>query len=237
MNKLSALNVLENTVDKIEKFLELKESVLENDYVKLFGEGSKVVSLLTKSSSLIMQKKFESFLAGFNFENKPTEQQLLKLERYIDNETKAEFIADTFSKILLSKSSKTCLVMGTILNSLVENNEEIKQEHLIAINALINFFDIDLINYIFICGYLGTEIPKYLLTKEFKEKAIQNHLDDTDVWLTIEKCVSLQIISRYDLLDLNIDEKTPSFSMGEVNHHFQINKAGQYLYKYIQRIV
>lgn len=237
MDKLSATTVLENTIDKIEKFLSIKESVLDNDYIQLFGESSKVISFLTKSSNLIIQRKFESFLTGFNLKNKPNEQQLLKLERYIDSEIKAEFIADTFSKILLSKSSKSCLVMGTILNSLVENNEDIKQEQLISINALINFFDIDLTNYIFICRHLDIGIPKYLPTEKFKEELLQNNLDNTGVWLTIDKCISLQIINRHDLLDLDINEETPSFSSGEVNRYFEINKAGQYLYQYIQRII
>jgi len=39
------------------------------------------------------------FLKGFNGINEPCEKQLVKLYNYIDNEEKAEYIANLFAKV------------------------------------------------------------------------------------------------------------------------------------------
>lgn len=43
----------------------------------------------------------QAFLNGFKPDEVPTDGQLVKLQDYVDNEAKAQFISDTLSKILL----------------------------------------------------------------------------------------------------------------------------------------
>lgn len=138
---------MDKALEHIETYMQIKNDILENDYVQLLGDSSKMLGFLRSSSELILRKKFESFLKGFSLDEQPNEAQLQRLIKYIDDENKAEFIADTFSKILLSKSSRACLIMGSILNSIVENSEDLTHAHLVSINALMNFYDMDIENY------------------------------------------------------------------------------------------
>lgn len=65
---------------KISEFLEEKNSLLNNEYVQLLGDTSKIINLVRGTSELILQKKFESFLKGFSNVEKPTGIQLEKLK-------------------------------------------------------------------------------------------------------------------------------------------------------------
>ncbi|MHA7767544.1 hypothetical protein [Bacillus atrophaeus] len=87
--------LLEKALKHMENYMQVRDDVLENDFVQLIGDSSKIVGFLRGSSELIIRKKFESFLKGFSLEEEPTEAQLEKLIKYIDNETKAEFIIGT----------------------------------------------------------------------------------------------------------------------------------------------
>ncbi|WP_144498077.1 hypothetical protein [Bacillus paralicheniformis] len=140
-------DTLEKALKHIESYIQIKNDILDNDFVQLVGDSSKIVGFLRGSSELIIRKKFESFLKGFSLDEKPTEVQLERLIKYIDDETKAEFIADTFSKILLAQSSKACMIMGSVLNEVVKNKDGLSHEHLTCINALLNFYDMDIENY------------------------------------------------------------------------------------------
>ena len=133
---------------------------MENDYVELVGDSSRIVGVLRKASELVSRNRFEAFLKGFRDIDNPTEEQLAKLIKYIDNEQKAEFIADTFQKILLAKSSKSCLIMGTIMQDIIESKDELTLEDLVCLDSLTNFFDFDIVHFRYICDYALEEKNK-----------------------------------------------------------------------------
>ncbi|MFZ3103058.1 MAG: hypothetical protein WA131_08535 [Desulfitobacteriaceae bacterium] len=103
-NEIAKVNIFDNISNKLDKYLDVKDLVLENDYIEVLGYSVSVFKIFKNASGLIAKKRFQAFLKGFNGVDKPSECQLAKLYDYIDNEVKAEFIADIFSKVLLSNS-------------------------------------------------------------------------------------------------------------------------------------
>lgn len=222
----------------METYMQIKNDILDNDFVQLLGDSSKIIGFLRGSSELILRKKFESFLKGFSLNEKPTEAQLERLIKYIDDETKAEFIADTFSKILLSKSSKACVIMGSILNNVVEDCEDLTHAHLISINALMNFYDMDIENYKLILSLFKKQnntmekgqINLYHINKEIKEKK----LNRTSVLITLEKSVSHQLLFREMKVEIDVDPDA-DFADAETKEYFSLTSSGALLGSYLVR--
>lgn len=238
LTKLTS-DVFGNVSEKISFYLDLKKGVLENQYVETLSDTFKLASLVKNTTSIIMQKRFESFLKGFVPENEITEKQMKKLSEYINDEAKAEFIADTFSKIMLAQSSKACFVMGTMLQTMVNNKSDLTHNELICIHALSNFFDIDIINFSFIHDYIqqkGNRKYANLDTRQFKIEIEHKSLNMASVYLTIEKAVTYQLLRTYNEVELDIDEDNPSFSSSaEVEEETKVTEPGLLLYQFIHR--
>lgn len=73
-NELLKSNILDTLGEKLDLFLDIKDSLLDNEYAELFGDSFKVVGLLRKANMLVSQKRFEGFLKGFRNAEKPTEE-------------------------------------------------------------------------------------------------------------------------------------------------------------------
>ncbi|MGE7693917.1 hypothetical protein ACQKNC_07330 [Lysinibacillus sp. NPDC094177] len=116
--------IIKEIGEKIEKVSDLVTTITDNELVKASGEIFKFVDLGIKVNNWISQKRFEQCLKGFT-NDEPTEQQLNKLEKYIDSQEKAEFVVNIFRQVLLSNSSKASLIMGRILNSVVNDGNEV----------------------------------------------------------------------------------------------------------------
>lgn len=221
---------------KISEFLEEKDSLLNNKYVQLLGDTSKIINLVRGTSELILQKKFESFLKGFSISGKPTEIQLEKLKKYIDNETKAEFVADTFSKILLSNSSKACLIMGTILKDIVEMGNDLKHEELIAINALKEFYDVDIVNFNIIQSVFVEKSEEKIGSTDILSKIKHNNLDDISVLMTLDKAAATQLLFVTTSVDMSTEVNKFENRRKEADNFYVMTSGGKLLTKYIKRI-
>src|SRR5690606_38739778 len=99
-----------------------------------------------KINNYVIQKRFESCLKGFS-EDMPTEKQLEKLKKFINSPDRAEFISDSFRKVILSNSSKASMAIGTIINQIVIENQPLSYEKLASLNALSQFYDLDIENF------------------------------------------------------------------------------------------
>lgn len=221
---------------KISEFLEEKNSLLNNEYVQLLGDTSKIINLVRGTSELILQKKFESFLKGFSIVEKPTGIQLEKLKKYIDNETKAEFVADTFSKILLSNSSKACLIMGTILKDIVEMRNDLKHEELIAINALKEFYDVDISNFNIIQSVFVEKSEEKIGLTDILFKIKHNNLDDISVLMTLDKAAATQLLFKTSSVDMSTEVNDFENRRKEADDFYVMTTGGKLLTKYISRI-
>ncbi|MCY7449238.1 hypothetical protein [Bacillus altitudinis] len=221
---------------KISELLEEKNSLLNNEYVQLIGDTSKLINLVRGASELMLQKKFKSFLKGFSIDEKPTEIQLRKLKEYIDNETKAEFVADTFSKILLSNSSKACLIMGTILKDIVEMRNDLKHEELIAINALKEFYDVDIVNFNIIQSVFVEKSEEKIGSTDILSKIKHNNLDDISVLMTLDKAAATQLLFVTTSVDMSTEVNKFENRRKEADNFYVMTSGGKLLTKYIKRI-
>lgn len=227
--------------DHISDYLDSKEGIMENEVVELLGDTFKIVGFVRNTTSMIMQKRFKSFLKGFNKDNVPTEEQIEKLINYIDDESKAEFIADSLSKIMLARSSNACIIMGTLLNDLIENKDDITHEKLVCIQSLSQFFDDDIKNFSFMCHYIlssnrNNSKTGQLSGRFFTDALKTKGLGKQSINLTIEKAVSNQLLIRSNEVDLSIDDDNPSFgSSADIEEYFYITVPGQLLNSHIIR--
>ncbi|GBG10269.1 hypothetical protein PAT3040_04991 [Paenibacillus agaridevorans] len=236
-----AKDIWNKTSEHISHYLDLKEGIMESEFVQVVGDSVKFVGFVRNTTALIMQKRFESFLKGFNPTQQPTEKQMQKLIDYIDDESKAEFIADTFSKIMLAQSSEACLLMGTILNTMVENKETLAHDDLICVQALSNFFNYDIKNYRFIYEFI-TRVGKdgkartssILEGKIFNEAVLNEGLDKKSLLLTVEKAVTYQLLMKYNVVEVDIPDETPSIgSSADVDEYYKANNPGVLLHSHI----
>lgn len=236
----------------IEHYLQLGNKVFENELVQLIGSSSKALSFIGKSRELIIRKKFNAFLNGFSENEQPTKRQLEKLVNYIDDESKAEFISDTISKIILSNSSKSCLLIGTLIKSLVNEGRGIDHEKLVCITALTDFYDIDIRNYKEIFDYVEWKKSKYSSKKiqqkptiftidynhSLKDYAKNNNLNFPSLILTLEKSINNQLISKsYEAeIDVEYDKDIDMSDVSsDINIFYNINSPGIILENYIRR--
>lgn len=232
-NEVSKSNIFDAIGEKLSSFLDIQDSVMDNDYVGLLGDASKLVGFITKASKLATQKQFEKFLktfqAGCN-----TEEQLLKLMAYIDSEQKAEFIANTMQKILLSKSSKSCLIMGAIMQDITNNKADLTLEDLVCLDALTNFFDFDFENYKYICKPIYKNKKKHFdLYWQWQNKCKEDGFRVSSVTLTVEKAVSYQLLSKDTDVQLDIDSDDVGSSGAESDISYSMTAPGEKLYEYI----
>src|SRR5690606_4779388 len=124
-----------------------------NEHVQLAGDINQFVKIIQRASSLISKKRFESFLRGLS-NGQPTEEQLKRLAEYINDEKKAEYIFDSISKILISRSNKACMLLGIILGHVLNENLEIDFNVLICMQSLPELLDYDVDNLVFLLKYL-----------------------------------------------------------------------------------
>lgn len=216
-------------------YSEMKKEILEDEYLALIGDASKVVTFLRGVSKIIVNKKFQKFLEGFSEGEQPLEEQMDKLLNYIDDEEKAEFISDIFTKVMLANSSKATLVMGTILKDIEKAGSQIEHNKIIAINALTTMYDIDLKNIMIINEFFELESDRIYpprLAKYCSEKCY----DYNSVNLTIEKCVSYQILNVDYLADVRRSIGRTGASNSPIHPHFFISEPGKQLVGYIKRI-
>ncbi|MBY7736290.1 hypothetical protein [Paenibacillus polymyxa] len=234
-----AKTVWERASNQLESFMKLKGEFLENDYVELVGDTSKLIGFAKKASALISQKKFEYFLKGFNSDSVPTEEQIEKLTNYINNEQRAEFISDSFSKILLSKSTKACLIMGILLNSIIEKDKDVSYKELVCFNALLNFYDDDINNFDHIFRFISINSKRGFASLNgatYNNYIINENLDKVGVQLTIDKCMNFQILSEYSDIDSSFDEDDISMSSVELEKYHKVTDPGEMLFNLISKL-
>ncbi|WP_169056822.1 hypothetical protein [Bacillus pumilus] len=229
-------NILDRAIKHMEGYLQVKNNILDNDYVQLIGDSSRVVRFLHNSSKLIHKKKFQSFLKGFSMDEDPTQAQLENLIEYVDDESKAEFISDTLSKVLFSNSSKACVIMGTILKDIVEKRNDLKHEELVAINALIEFYDVDIVNFNEIQSVFFEKSEEKIGLSDILFKIKHNKLDDLSVLMTLDKATTAQLFFKTASVDMSTEVNDSEHRRKEADDFYVMTSGGKLLTKYINRI-
>lgn len=236
-------DILNDISSKLSDYLEIKNLILENDLFEVLGDTFKVVGLLKSGHDLIAKRKFNAFLKGFCYDNTPTEEQLSKLYKYIDSETKAEFIADMFSKILMSNSKLACMIMGIMINDLASNNHNIGHDLLICSNALTSFFDDDIKNFSLLCKYIETKKTKgFYEGKDLNNFCHSKNFNSNSVSMTVHKSISSQLFLMEYIVDVDtdvdVDEEfyTSTNTTTDSYIYIYIAESGNLLNHYINKI-
>ena len=247
-------HTITNISEKLSKYLDIRDTIFENEFVEASGDSFKIIKLFKTGHDLISQRKLNAFLDGFCYDDTPTEEQLSKLDKYIDNENKAEFVATMFSRVLMSNSKLACMVMGVIINDLTNENEDITHSQLICANSLTGFFDADIINYYHIINFsyerslrqghmhmqYNTKVGFY--DYAFRKFLNENYYDINSMNMTLHKATSYQLFLteiEVDIdVDVDVDEDFDAYTDTDVSPstYFVITEAGKLLYEYINKI-
>lgn len=245
MAKDTILQGLEKLNSSIGKYLEIKDDILDNDYIEVIGDISKTVKFFKSINEIRVKRQFLSFIKGFNPNNNPTEEEINKLISYVNNESKAQFISDTLSKILFAKSRKGCTIIGAMIGYLKDNLNELPVEYIICVSGLTDLFDHDIENLKYIYKWVNNEIEGqkkrrkntgwFYITKEFKELAKANNVEINSLVMTVEKLVNLQyLLKEYEVdFGVELDVESPS---ADTYESYKLTEVGNLLCQYIVKL-
>ncbi|MCY7505140.1 hypothetical protein [Bacillus pumilus] len=229
--------ILEKLKNHNRSYSQLKSDIFDNDNVQLIVETSGIAKTLYKSYKFGSMLKFRAFLNGFSMNEDPTQAQLEKLEKYISvDDEKVEFISNFFSNILLSNSSKACVIMGTILKDIVDKESVVKHEDLIAINALKEFYDVDIVNFNIIESVFIDKSEEKIGLTDILFKIKHNDLDDLSVLMTLDKAAATQLLFVTTSVDMSTDVNKFENRRKEADNFYVMTSGGKVLTKYINRI-
>lgn len=236
--------IITNFNSKVTQYLDVKELITENDYLEVLGDSVSFIRGISSAYRLVSQKRLAHFLKGLTIDNAPTEEQLIKMTEYINSEEKAEFISDNIAKVLMSNSKKSALILGVLVNRLINSKLDLTHRELVCANALMSFFDFDIDNILVIEQYFNFMIEKrpsksksFNFYRQFKDWATANNISTGNgFFLTVEKCVTTQILSvEYDV-ELDIDEDDVSNTTAEQTTEYRFSSAGELLLENLKLI-
>lgn len=212
-------------------YSELKDFLGSN--LELTCDSFKLINFIKNFYSMVKLVKFEKFLEGFNIEN-PKDDDIERLINYIDNEDKAEFIADTFDKILNSNSKIACCIMGMLFNKITKDDRDIIQSDLVLINALSRINDYDIKNFVYlmsICKCKMKENSNTLkITDEIKEECKKKYnISDFNLNLSLNTLFNTGLLER---TSSDIDYE----GVLNLDDIYSFNRLSEILYNYAKKI-
>ena len=237
---VSNYNEIGNFLSSYDEIKNLVKDVIGEQHLELFEDVSSIIKFAKGSMNFINRIKFKCFLRGFSQETDNLEKKLKKLEKYINNsENKAEFVADSISKVIFANSKKGVLVMGTIISKLIDEEDEIKYTELICIDALSKCFDHDLMNAIDVKNFIKTKRKRFpnigieslfAIDKDLYDYCRFNDLDFDSIKLTIDKLISLHIIMKETEVNSYENKINPEFELDELEGKYYSEL--EYTYKF-----
>lgn len=273
MSELKLYNTVEFFKDGLDKYSGLKDlltdQILENEAVELLGDCSGIAKFFIKSKKMIDITMFKFFLKGFYIDEESEKEKLDKLMEYIDDEDKAIFIGKTVESILNSKSKYASFILGYIINTLIVNKKELNPKYIILADALTHMFDHDIVNVRFIgdyCNYkiydsreakkndVGRSKRDIYFYKRFKDILDKQDIDKDIFFLTLEKCISYQLMRKnvdssteldLDGIDITYNkdlDDAPEISTGmasantDIDESYQMTVVGELLYEIVIKL-
>lgn len=273
MSEIKIYKVTDFLNNGLDKYSDVKgfltDQFLENEAIELLGDCSKIAKFFIGTKKIANRIMFNHFLKGFEIGEDTEEEKLKRLREYANDEDKAMFISKTLESILSSKSKMASFILGYILNTLIVNQKQLNPKYVILADALTHMFDHDIKNIRFIGDYCNYTIydnrksQKYnskrnkrdiYFYKKFKEILHENNIDKDIFFLTLEKCISYQLIRKnvdssteldLDGLDVSYDKETddtPAISTGsasantDIEESYEITVVGDLLYDIILKL-
>lgn len=205
LNEINGKDIIENINGKISNYLDIKGDFLDDNYLEVLGDGLSIVRAFSSISNLIMKKRLAYFLKGLSLEDEPSFEQLCRLYDYIDDEKKAEIIADAINKVMSSNSKLSAFLLGLLINRLINSELIITHTQLIYINAMGEFFDSDIKNFMMLSEYIkkngNQSYDEFVLNGDYYDDfnkwiSTQENIDKESIELSIEKGISSQIFTK-----------------------------------------
>ena len=210
---------MSDLLNKIVKFsddyADVKDIFLNDSTMELAEDAIGSLKFLNNSRKALSIIKFKYFLKGLNYENADKES-IEKLIRYVDNQSKAEFITNSFDKIISSNSKLACCVMGLMLNAL----------------PMLNDFDIKNFHYLYKISSKNHKSNHNISPKDIKECVQLYNITRRNLYLTMGVLEKYNLMDKNIDVDLDIDEDNLDFSSVDCDETYYFNSISQKLYTY-----
>ena len=139
--------VIEIIEESSDNWINLKDKLPE---IEVTEDFSSLVKLADKGIRLLSMRKFKIFLDGLFYEDISYEN-IDKLLNYVKNKEKAEFITNTFDKVLDANSRIACCIMGLLINEMINCNRDVEYKDLLLIQSLKELNDFEIKKFIEVC--------------------------------------------------------------------------------------
>lgn len=231
-------NLFEKFQTVSSEYADYKDILFDDINTELAADSFKTLKLLNNGRKIWSITRFKFFIKGLNLNS--NEESIQKLINYVDNKDKAEFITNTFEKIMLSNSKLACCVMGIMLNDMCKTNKNISQENLVILQALSMMNDFDITNFTHLMS-----ISPWGKNKKYKPVRISdiqgcvNKYNDTiqGIDLTINLLEKYGLIESNGEVDLSINSDDVDFSSAEYEKYSEFNILSQTLYEYTKKVI
>lgn len=221
--------------DISKEYADIKDIFLDDGNMELVEDSVSVIKFLNNSRKALLLIKFKYFLRGLNYENVEKES-INKLIAYVDTQEKAEFITNSFDKIISSNSKLSCCIMGLLLNDMTKRRCNITQEELMILQVLPMLNDFDIKNFYYLYKIVSKRKGKY------------HNIVSSDIELCAKKCntikkniyLTIDVLEKYGLVDkeadVSLDVDKDHFDMSSVDYDEDVyfNSLSEKLYSYVQ---
>lgn len=216
-----------------EDYSDIKDIFLDDQTTELLEDSVSTLKLLNNSRRAFSLLKFKFFLKGLNYQN-VNKESISKLIEYVDNQDKAEFITNSFNKIIASNSKYSCCLMGLLLNEMIEKKKEISQIDLMLLQVLPILNDFDLKNFYYLYKMQQNKNGKNhnISDKVISESAKMCETEKSNMMLTINILEKYNFIDKDADVSLDIDSKDIDFSSVDYDESLYFNKLSEKLYEY-----
>lgn len=235
MEKLSTeITTLLNKIQEVsEDYADLKDIFLDDNSVELFEDSVSTIKFLNNSRKAFSLIKFKFFLKGLNHENVDKESISMLIE-YVDNPIKAEFITNSFAKIVTANSKLACCIMGLMLNEMTKNKREVSQEELMILQALpmLNDFDIKNFNYLYQVVLHRKGKNHNIMDRDYSKAAQICHTTTCNIKLTVDVLEKYNLVDKDADVSLDIDADDLDFSSVDYDEDVYFNSLSDKLYMY-----
>lgn len=206
-NKIN--DVISQVNDKILEYSKIykdnKDALIDTNALELFDDISKGIKLIHTIGKTFDLIKFNKFLKGLG-KGEIREEDIEKLVNYIDNSSKADFIAQTFKKIVVSNSKNACCLLGLLYFEVVDKNKEINYEELIIYDALDKINDIDIDIFYELFRSFKLKEGEFITDEQIKAFVDNANISKSSVEVCLQKLGQLSLF-KYD--------KIYKFDLGE----------------------
>jgi len=231
-------NLFEKFQTISDEYSDYKELVFNDYNLELAEDSIKVLKLLNNGRKVWSMTKFKNFIKGLNIDS--NEENINKLINYVDNKEKAEFITNSFEKILSSNSKLACCTLGIMLNDLCTNEKNITQGNLVILQALSMMNDFDIINFthLMIIRPWGKSVKYNQVSSQDINKCAKKYNNDvSDINLTIQLLEKYGLIENEGEIDLSMDSDDIDFSSAEYKEKHYFNLLSKKLFEYTKKII